>query len=112
MSDCIFCRIAAGELPSRKVYEDDELLVFHDIHPVAPVHWLIIPKIHVESLAHCGPSHEALLGRMLLLGARLAREHGLEDGFRTAIHTGHAGGQVVFHLHVHIVGGDQARAAG
>lgn len=110
MSDCIFCRIVAGGLPSHKVYEDDELLVFNDIHPVAPIHWLIIPKAHVESLAHCGPEHEALLGRMLLLGAKLAREHGLTDGFRTAIHTGHAGGQVVFHLHVHVIGGNAPKA--
>ncbi|MDA8224477.1 MAG: histidine triad nucleotide-binding protein [Betaproteobacteria bacterium] len=109
MSECIFCRIVAGELPSHAVYEDDELLVFNDIHPVAPIHWLIIPKAHVESLAHCGPEHEALLGRMLLLGAKLAREHGLTDGFRTAIHTGRAGGQVVFHLHVHIVGGNESK---
>ncbi len=105
MTDCIFCRIAAGELPSRKVYEDDEILAFHDIHPAAPVHLLIIPRQHVDSLAHCDASHQALLGKMLLLAPRLAQDMGLKDGFKTAIHTGVAGGQVVFHLHIHVIGG-------
>ncbi len=105
MSDCLFCRIAAGELPSKKVYEDDEMLAFHDIHPVAPVHLLIIPKLHVDSLAHCEAGQAELLGRMLLLAPKLAHQHGLTDGFRTAIHTGRAGGQVVFHLHMHVIGG-------
>lgn len=106
MSDCVFCSIATGELPCQQVYEDQELFVFNDIHPVAPVHWLIVPKQHIESLAHCSAQHEGLLGRMLLLAAKLANEQGLHDGFRTAIHTGRAGGQVVFHLHMHVVGGD------
>lgn len=105
MSECLFCRIAAGEIPSRNVYEDDEILAFHDIHPVAPVHLLIVPKTHVESLAHCEAAQAGLLGRMLLLAPKLAKEHGLNDGFRTQIHTGRAGGQVIFHLHMHVIGG-------
>jgi histidine triad (HIT) family protein len=105
MSECLFCRIVAGEVPSRNVYEDDEMLVFHDIHPVAPVHLLIVPKMHLESLAHCETAQTGLLGRMLLLAPKLAKEHGLDDGFRTQIHTGHAGGQIIFHLHMHVIGG-------
>lgn len=102
MSDCIFCKIVAGELPSKKVFENDELLVFHDIHPAAPVHLLIIPKVHIASLVECEAQHEGLLGRMLLLAPKLARGHGLTDGFRTSINTGHGGGQEVFHLHIHV----------
>ncbi|MEQ1667410.1 MAG: histidine triad nucleotide-binding protein [Sulfuriferula sp.] len=105
MSDCIFCKIAAGVLPSSKVYEDDEILAFHDIHPIAPVHILIIPKAHIVSLSECENNQQALLGRMLLLAPQLAREHGLETGFRTMINTGRGGGQEVFHLHIHIFGG-------
>lgn len=105
MSDCIFCKIVRGELPARKAYEDDEILAFHDIHPVAPVHLLLIPKAHVASLADCSPEHQAILGRLLLLAPRLAREHGLTEGFRTMINTGRGGGQEVFHLHLHVFGG-------
>lgn len=106
MSDCIFCRIAAGEIPSRKVYEDDEVLAFHDIHPIAPVHFMLIPKAHVDSLYACDDGHRDVLGRILLLAPRLAREQGLTDGFRTVINTGPAGGQEVFHLHIHVIGGN------
>ncbi len=105
MGDCIFCRIARGEIPCRKVYEDDEVLAFHDINPVAPVHFMLIPKLHLASLAEAGDEHAALLGRMLLLVPRLAREQGLENGFRTVINTGKGGGQEVFHFHIHIIGG-------
>ena len=105
MKDCIFCRIVAGELPCRKVYEDDEMLAFHDVHPMARVHFMIIPKIHVESLDAAGEEHQTLLGRMLLLAPRLAREQGLTRGFRTLIRTGPEGGQEVPHIHVHIYGG-------
>ncbi len=109
MSDCIFCKIVAGEIPCRKVYEDDDVLAFHDIHPVAPVHFMLIPKVHVASLAECDDRHQAVLGRILLLAPRLAREQGLADGFRTAINTGRGGGQEVFHLHVHVIGGNGPR---
>jgi histidine triad (HIT) family protein len=103
--DCIFCKIAAGEVPSKKVYEDDEILVFHDIQPAAPVHLLMIPKAHVDSLATCGPEHAPVLGRMLALAGRLAREQGSPDGFRTIVNTGRVGRQDVYHLHIHIIGG-------
>ena len=103
--DCLFCRIVRGEIPCRKVYEDEEVLAFHDIKPVAPVHFLMIPKLHLASLADAEEAHAALLGKMLLLAPRLAREQGLQHGFRTAIHTGKEGGQLVFHFHMHVVGG-------
>lgn len=103
--DCIFCKIAAGEIPSRKVYEDDEIYAFHDIQPAAPVHLLVVPKAHVDSLADCGPEHAPVLGRMLAMAGRLAREQGATDGFRTIVNTGRVGRQDVYHLHIHIVGG-------
>jgi histidine triad (HIT) family protein len=108
MSDCIFCKIVRGDIPSKSVYEDDEVIAFHDIHPIAPVHILIVPKAHVASLAECASTHEALLGRILTLGARLAKAQGLDNGFRTMINTGSGGGQEVFHLHFHIFGGGTA----
>ncbi len=103
--DCVFCKIVRGEIPSRKVHEDDEVLAFHDIHPHAPVHFMIIPKRHIASLAECDMSHQALLGRMLALAPRLAREQGANDGFRTIVNTGRVGGQEVYHLHMHVIGG-------
>jgi histidine triad (HIT) family protein len=105
MNDCIFCKIVAGTIPSRKVYEDDDILAFHDIQPLAPVHFMLIPKVHVESLANCGPEHAPVLGRMLAMAGRLAREQGATDGFRTIINTGRVGRQDVYHLHIHIIGG-------
>jgi len=107
MSDCIFCKIARGEIPSRKIYEDEELFVFHDINPAAPVHFMIVPKLHIASLMEAKPSHQMLLGRILAKAGELARGQGLEDGFRTIINTGRIGGQEVYHLHVHILGGPQ-----
>ena len=107
--DCIFCKIIAGQIPSRKVYEDDEVFAFHDIHPSAPVHFLMVPKVHLPSLVQAQPAHAALLGRMLLLAPRLALEQGCapypEGGFRVMINTGAQGGQEVDHLHVHVLGG-------
>jgi histidine triad (HIT) family protein len=105
MDDCLFCRIIRGEIPCREVYQDDEVLAFHDINPVAPVHFMLVPKLHLATLADAGDADQALLGRMLLLAPRLAREQGLEDGFRTVINTGKGGGQEIFHLHIHIIGG-------
>jgi len=105
MSDCIFCKIVAGEIPSRKVYEDGNLVAFHDVNPAAPVHFMIVPKEHIASLDECHARHELLLGRILLLAPVLAKELGLNDGFKTVINTGEGGGQVVFHLHVHVIGG-------
>ncbi|HXU93317.1 MAG TPA: histidine triad nucleotide-binding protein [Gallionella sp.] len=105
MSDCIFCKIVRGEIPCRKVYEDDEVVAFHDIHPAAPVHFMLVPKLHIASLMQAEESHAALLGKMLLLAPKLAQEQGLDNGFRTVINTGKGGGQEVFHLHIHVIGG-------
>ncbi|MBN2690775.1 MAG: histidine triad nucleotide-binding protein [Burkholderiaceae bacterium] len=102
---CIFCKIAAGQLPAKILYQDDEIVAFHDIHPAAPVHFLIIPRLHLSSLFDVGTEHVALLGKMLQLVPRLAREQGCEEGFRTVINTGQNGGQEVFHLHLHVMGG-------
>jgi histidine triad (HIT) family protein len=103
-TDCIFCKIANGSIPSSKVYEDEDVIAFNDIHPKAKVHFLIVPKLHVESLASCDEQHQVLLGKMLLLAPMLAKEQGLV-GFRTIINTGREGGQEVFHIHVHVIGG-------
>jgi histidine triad (HIT) family protein len=103
--DCIFCKIVAGRIPAKKVHEDEELLVFHDIHPWAPVHVLVVPKVHITSLADVGAEHEAMLGRLLGLAPRLMRQLGVENGFRTVINTGRDGGQEVQHLHMHVLGG-------
>ncbi|WP_255992090.1 histidine triad nucleotide-binding protein [Chitinolyticbacter albus] len=105
MSDCIFCKLASGAIPSNKIFEDDDVLVFHDIHPVAPVHFLVVPKVHIVSLAHAEVEHQALLGKLMLVAARCAREQGLVDGYRTIVNTGAGGGQSVFHLHAHVIGG-------
>jgi histidine triad (HIT) family protein len=105
LENCIFCKIVKGEIPSRKVYEDDEVLAFHDIHPAAPVHFMLIPKDHVDSLAHVKDSHKGVLGKMMLLAHRLAAEQGSPDGFRTIVNTGRIGRQDVLHLHMHVLGG-------
>jgi len=107
--NCIFCKIAAGQIPSRKVYEDDELLAFHDINPWAPVHFLLVPKAHIPSMAQVGPEHAPLLGRLMTLAPRLAMEQGCnpypQGGFRIVTNTGTEGGQEVHHLDVHVMGG-------
>ena len=105
MSDCIFCKIVEGKIPSRKVYEDDDMLAFHDINPLAPVHFMIIPKKHVDSLAHVSDDDARVLGRMMAKAGALAREQGSPDGFRTIVNTGRIGRQDVYHLHIHIIGG-------
>ncbi len=104
-ADCVFCRIVRGEIPAQRAYEDELVLAFRDIRPVAPVHVLVIPKAHVASLAECGEAHEAVLGRMLSVASRLARELGAADGFRTIVNTGRDGRQEVYHLHMHVIGG-------
>lgn len=103
-ADCIFCKIVAGSIPATRIYEDDDVIVFNDIKPINPVHFLIVPKLHVESLASCEVQHQSLLGKMLLLAPKLAKEQGLV-GFRTMINTGREGGQEVFHIHLHVYGG-------
>jgi histidine triad (HIT) family protein len=107
MADCIFCKIIAGEIPGRKVFEDGDMLAFHDIHPIAPVHFMIIPKRHIPSLADCTADDAVILGKMMALIPQLAREQGLKDGFRTVINTGKVGRQDVYHLHIHVFGGPE-----
>jgi histidine triad (HIT) family protein len=106
---CIFCKIAAGEVPVKKIHEDDELIAFHDISPKAPIHFMIVPKAHIVSTAHLGPEHAGLMGRIMLLAPKLAQEQGCapypEGGWRIVINTGRDGGQEVPHLHVHVLGG-------
>ncbi|MCB6183658.1 histidine triad nucleotide-binding protein [Leeia sp. TBRC 13508] len=108
MSDCIFCKIVDGNIPAKKVYEDNDMIAFHDIRPAAKVHILIIPKLHISSLLEVNDSHQELLGKMMAKVPVLAKELGLNDGFKTNINTGLAGGQEVFHLHVHVYGGGPA----
>ncbi len=107
LDDCLFCRISRGEIPSSKIYEDDDVLAFRDINPKAPVHFLIIPKRHIQSLAHVEPEDAPLLGKMLALAKQLALQEGCQNGFRVVINTGRDGGQEVAHLHIHVLGGPQ-----
>lgn len=112
MSDCIFCKIVAGHIPAKKVFEDEALVAFHDIHPWAPVHILIVPKLHIESHADLTEAHTALAGQMMVLAPKLMRELGVSGGFRTVINTGRDGGQEVMHLHMHVMGGPRPWAKG
>ena len=105
MQDCIFCKIVRGEIPSKKVFEDDEILGFHDINPMAPVHFMLIPKRHIASLAHATAEDATVLGRIMTLTGRLAEEQGSPEGYRTIVNTGRIGRQDVMHVHVHVVGG-------
>jgi histidine triad (HIT) family protein len=110
--NCIFCKIAAGQIPAKKVFEDEELLAFHDIHPWAPVHVLVIPRAHIATLSDTGPEHAALLGRMLALAPRLMDQLGVTNGHRVVINTGRDGGQEVYHLHMHVMGGPRPWSKG
>jgi len=107
--NCIFCKIITGSIPSRKVFEDDEIFAFHDVNPWAPIHFLIVPKMHILSMAQVEAQHAALLGRMMVLAPKLAIEQGCkpypEGGFRIVTNTGAEGGQEVHHLHIHVMGG-------
>lgn len=115
MDNCIFCKIAAKQIPSKSIYEDDDLIAFHDINPAAPMHFLIVPKAHIPTLADCDDSHANMLSKMMLLAPKLAAEQGCgytsngdgigEGGFRTVLNTGPGGGQEVYHLHMHVLGG-------
>ena len=107
MDNCLFCRIARGQIPSKKVYEDEAVFAFHDINPARPLHLLVIPKQHITSLATACEADEPVLGRMLSVAHRLAAENGSPDGFRVIINTGRIGQQEVQHLHAHIVGGPE-----
>jgi histidine triad (HIT) family protein len=103
--NCVFCRIVRGEIPSKKIYDDAEVMAFHDIRPQAPVHLLIIPKMHIATLYDAQPAHEPALGRMLAVAGRLARDAGATDGFRTIINNGRVAHQEVYHVHMHVLGG-------
>jgi histidine triad (HIT) family protein len=115
MTDCLFCKIAAKQIPATVVHEDDELLAFKDINPAAPVHLLIIPKKHIGTLSDVQPDDTAVLGKMLALAPKLAAEHGISvaydadgnptRGYKTLVNAGPDGGQVVYHLHMHVYGG-------
>jgi len=104
-TDCLFCRIIRGEIPSKKVYEDEHTFAFEDIDPKAPTHVLVIPKKHVVGLKEAGEAEAELLGRCHLAAAAIARQRGIENGYRTVLNVGPGAGQSVFHLHVHLLGG-------
>ena len=105
MDNCLFCKIARGDIASSKVYEDDAVFAFHDINPARPLHLLVIPKKHITSLATVSETDTAVLGRILAIADQLAKDNGSPDGFRVIINTGRIGQQEVQHLHAHIVGG-------
>ena len=105
MSDCVFCRIVAGEIASRRVHEDDEVVAFHDLNPQAPTHVLVVPRRHIASLDGAGEGDAALLGRLLLAVRRVARELGVQAGYRVVNNCGAPAGQSVFHIHFHLLGG-------
>ena len=107
MSDCLFCKILAGEIPSDKIYEDDKMFVFKDINPQADVHLLAIPRVHISSLNEVTDEHDDVMAHMIKQLPKLAKEQDLNDGFRTIINTGAGGGQVVYHLHMHLLGGSR-----
>jgi histidine triad (HIT) family protein len=104
-TDCIFCKIVAGTIPAPRLYEDDNTLAFPDLNPQAPTHILVIPKLHLGSLADATPANQELLGQLLGAAAEVARQQGLGKGYRVAINTGPNGGQTVEHLHLHVLGG-------
>jgi histidine triad (HIT) family protein len=105
MSDCLFCKIIAGKIPSKKVYEDDKVFAFEDIKPAAPTHILIVPKRHFAGLKEAESSDAEIIGYCHLIAAKLGRERNIEDGYRTVVNVGPRSGQSVFHLHLHLVGG-------
>jgi histidine triad (HIT) family protein len=107
---CLFCKIVAGQLPADRVHEDDHILAFKDIHPQAPFHCLVIPKIHVATLNDFGADQAELIGRLLLTAKRIAADHGL-PGYRVTMNVNREGGQVVFHAHLHVLGGRPLKGA-
>lgn len=108
MSDCIFCKIACGEIPSDKIYEDDKVVVFNDINPQSPIHFLVIPKEHISSIKDIDESNVHIIGHIMLVIQKVAREKGLDEkGYRIVNNCGEFGGQTVNHLHYHVLGGRQ-----
>jgi histidine triad (HIT) family protein len=104
---CIFCKLVRGEIPCNKVFEDADVLAFHDIQPVAPVHFMLVPKKHVATMYDLTPDDAPVMGKIMTLAGRLARELGAGDGFRTIVNTGRVGRQEVQHVHVHVIGGPE-----
>ena len=109
MGDCLFCKIIAGEIPSKKVFEDEHTFAFEDISPRAPTHVLIVPKKHVRGLKEAEAEDAEIVGWCHLAAAKIARERGIEDGYRTVLNVGPGAGQSVFHLHVHLLGGRELK---
>ena len=109
MTDCLFCKIIRGEIPAKKVYEDEHSFAFEDINPQAPTHVLIIPKEHVRGLKEAQKEDAELIGGLHLVAAEIARQRGIEDGYRTVLNVGPKAGQSVFHIHVHLIGGREMR---
>lgn len=109
MTDCLFCKIIAGEIPAKKIYEDENTVAFEDINPQAPTHVLIIPRKHVRGLKEAGKEDAELIGRLHLAAAEIGRQRGIEDGYRTVLNVGPKSGQSVFHMHVHLIGGRDMR---
>jgi histidine triad (HIT) family protein len=107
MTDCLFCKIAAGEIPAEKLYEDDDVIAFWDISPQAPKHFLVIPKKHLDGPSDIGEGDEKLIGKLMRIGSQVAVENGIGDGFRVIFNNGAKAGQVVFHIHMHILGGKE-----
>lgn len=106
MENCIFCKIAAGQLPARIVHQDEHITAFHDLHPQAPIHILIIPNQHITSVNHASPADEALLGRLFSMARQVAQLQGIDQsGYRLVVNTGPDAGQSVFHIHMHVLGG-------
>ena len=109
MSDCIFCKIASGEIPSQTVFEDEKFCVFKDVHPKTPIHLLVIPKEHIVSIADLQPGHAEMISGLIFTAKRIADEQGL-PGYKLLFNVGAEGGQTIDHLHLHIMGGRQKQA--
>jgi histidine triad (HIT) family protein len=105
MTDCLFCKIIAGDIPADKVFEDEQVVVFKDIYPKADVHLLMVPRAHIASLDNLDESHDGVMAHMMRLLPKIAKQQGLDTGFRTIINTGPGGGQEIYHLHLHLMGG-------
>ena len=105
MRDCVFCRIVRGDAPAPIIYQDEDVTAFHDLHPRAPVHILIVPNRHIAGVAEVGPEDGALLGKLFVVARRLAEQEHIVNGYRLVVNNGPGAGQSVFHLHVHLLGG-------
>jgi histidine triad (HIT) family protein len=112
-TDCIFCKIANGDIPAEKLYEDDDVIAFDDINPGAPVHFLVVPRVHIPTLDDIKEEHASIVSKMIMVGVKLAREKGVDkEGYREVINCREAAGQEVMHVHMHILGGRTMRPMG